>query len=418
MSRNSALSRGEVVYAEWARRIKRSALQEMLSIASGPDILSLALGLPAPELFPTAALLDAASRVLSTDRNSLQYSPPGRSLKTRIVELMATRGVECSENQVFLTCGAQQGMNLLTRLLLDPHGQLVTEEMSYPGFLQVVEPYQPEILAVPTDIRTGMDIDFLEDVLDSGARPAFIYSVTDGHNPLGVSLSPEKRKRLVDIARYHNAPIIEDDAYGFLNYGPSLHPPLRSLDDEMVYYVGSFSKILAPSLRVGWIVAPEAMVSRLSIVKEASDIDTSTFAQRVVLAYLETGALPGHLELLRREYGGRRDAMIAALEKYFPEDARWSTPDSGVFVWVELGVSVDMPSLLRAAVEDEKVAFIPGHAFYAGKGRFEKACMRLNYSNRGVDAIEEGVKRLGRVIGNLAVSSGCEEFACQLAGSG
>ena len=416
MSRNAALQRREVVYAEWARGIKRSALQEMLSIGSGPDILSLALGLPAPELFPTGALLDATSRVLSTDRNSLQYSPPSRSLKLRIVELMAMRGVECSESQVFLTCGAQQGMNLLTRLLLDPHGQLVTEEMSYPGFLQVVEPYQPEILTVPTDIRTGMDTGFLEDILESGARPAFIYSVTDGHNPLGVSLSPEKRRRLVDIARYYNVPIIEDDAYGFLQYDHALHPPLRSLDDEMVYYVGSFSKILAPSFRVGWIVAPEPMVSRLSIVKEAGDIDTSTFAQRVVLAFLETGELPDHLELLRREYGSRRDAMIAALEKYFPEDTRWSSPNSGVFVWVELGVSLDMPALLRAAVEVEKVAFIPGHAFFSGKGCFERPCMRLNYSNRGIDAIEEGVKRLGRAIESLAVRPGRRELAAQLIG--
>ena len=385
--------------ANWTRAVEVSALQEMLTVASRPEILSFALGLPAPELFPTDAYAEAVARVLSTDPAALQYGPPFRPLKRHIQALMRQRGVACTEEQIFLTTGAQQGMNLLAHLLLDHGGQVLTEELTYTGFQQVVESFEAETLTVETDLDSGLDVDAVDSILSGGARPAFIYTVTDGHNPLGVSLSPLKRKRLVEVARRHQVPIVEDDAYGFLHYEGAAPPPLRALDEEWVCYVGSFSKILAPSLRVGWLVVPEALMSKLSILKEANDINTATLAQRTVSAYLDGGALDGHLSRLRRQYRARRDQMLRALREYFPRDARWRTPANGVFIWVEFAGRLDMNQLLRAALEEERIAFVPGHAFYVRGARHkQRAAIRLNFSNCSVGRIEDGVKRLARLI--------------------
>jgi 2-aminoadipate transaminase len=388
----------EITLAHWAREIRLSALQEMLSAASRPDILSFALGLPAKELFPIQAFAQAMAQALASDARALQYSPPLESLKAHVVALMAERGVSCQPEQIFLTAGAQQGMNLLTRLLLDTGGKVLIEDLAYPGFRQVIEPYQPEILTVSLDLDTGMEVDEVESILARGARPAFIYTVTDGHNPTSVSLSMEKRLRLVQLARRYGVPIIEDDAYGFLSYGTASLPPMRALDAEIVFYVGSFSKILAPALRAGWIVATERLMPRLSIVKEASDIDTATFAQRCIAAYLDGGHLPAHLAELRREYAMRRDAMLAALQSHFPAGCRWRKPTNGVFIWVELPGTVNAYELLKIAIEDEKVAFIPGQAFQVSANGRESNAVRLNFSNCTLPQIEEGIFRLARAL--------------------
>ncbi|HEX8335668.1 MAG TPA: PLP-dependent aminotransferase family protein [Pyrinomonadaceae bacterium] len=391
------MSKEEVPLASWAGRTKRSELQRMLSLASRPGILSLALGLPAAELFPTEDFARAAAAVLAGEPRALQYSPPLQALKAHVVRLMALRGVECCESQVFLTAGAQQGLNMLARLLLDPGGCVLTEELCYPGLQQVVEPYLPEVLTVPTCTETGIDVEAVGRLLAGGARPSFIYTVTEGHNPLAVSMSRGKRERLVELAREFRVPVVEDDPYGLLFYDGELEPPMRALDEDWVFYVGSFSKVLAPSLRAGWCVVPEPLTRQLSIIKEASDIDTATFSQRAVSAYLDAGHLPAHLERLRREYGLRRDAMLRAVAEHFPGEAAWHKPTSGVFTWVELPREVDTGELLRAAVEDEQVAFIPGSAFDVhARGRTHG--IRLNFSHHPAPVIEEGVARIGRVL--------------------
>lgn len=383
--------------AAWTQQTKRSELQKMLALASRPGILSLALGLPAAELFPTEQLAQAAAAVLAQEPRALQYGPPAQSLKTHIVALMAQRGVECRESQIFLTTGAQQGLNMLARLMLDPGGQVLAEELCYSGFQQVIEPYQPEILTVPTDLTTGMDVDEVEWLLTNGARPALIYANTEGHNPLAVSLSRDKRERLVELAREFRVPIVEDDPYGLLYYEGMPAPPMRALDDEWVFYVGSFSKILAPALRVGWIVAPESLIQKLSIIKEASDIDTGTFSQRAISAYLDAGHLPAHVSRLRAAYGQRRDRMLRALKEQFPREARWRKPSGGVFAWVELPRRVDTSELLRASIEKEQVAFIPGHAFDLGINSRAHG-IRLNFSHHAPAVIEEGIARIARVL--------------------
>jgi len=381
--------------AGWARGLEQSALQKMLIATARPGIISFALGLPAVEFFPAEALAEATARVLSVNPGALQYSPPLQSLKQHVRELMKQRGVNCREEQIFLTAGAQQGMSLLSRLLLEPGGSVITEELIYSGFQQVLEPFQPHLLTVSTDAETGMDVDAVEQYLNDGARPNLIYSITDGHNPLSVRLSSSKRKRLVELAEQYRVPIIEDDAYGFLCYEDPL-PPLRALSERWVFYVGSFSKILAPALRVGWLVVPEELILPLSVIKESTDIDAAPLSQRIVNAYLDTGGLPAQIDMLRTQYGVKRDTMLRTLAENFPDAARWTKPDCGFFVWVELPAAVDVDELFRRALEDEHVAFIPGHAFSVNKKR--SSSIRLNFGHPTMARIEEGIPRLARVL--------------------
>jgi 2-aminoadipate transaminase len=394
-------SQTEVLLASWTNSIKRSALQEMLAAASRPGVISFALGLPAPELFPRTEFEEAVTSVLRADPRCLQYQPPFAPLKAQVVELMKRRGVSCREEQVFLTAGAQQGMNLLVHLLLEPGGQLLMEDVIYPGFQQVIEPFAPDVLPVPTDAHEGMDVEAVEAILKSGARPAFIYAIPDGHNPLSVSLSREKREKLVSLARTYGVPLIEDDAYGFLNYDGQLDPPMRSMDEDWVFYVGSFSKILAPALRVGWVIVPEKLMRPLSVIKEATDIDTATFSQRTVNAYLSAGHLPNHLARLHTEYRQRRDIMHQALLKNFPLSAQWQTPKSGVFMWVDLPGELDTSQLLKHAITQEQVAFVPGSAFRISTHWSQPQSLRLNFSHCAPPQIEEGIARLARAITEL-----------------
>lgn len=376
-------------------------MQEMLVAASRPGIISFALGMPAVELFPTTALAEAAERVLSANAVALQYSPPLQSLKQHVRELMKRRGVNCREEQIFLTAGAQQGMSLLSRLLLEPGGSVITEELIYTGFQQVLEPLQPRVLTVSTDAETGMDVEAVEQCLSGGVRrPSFIYAITDGHNPLSVRLHPSKRARLVELAEHYRVPIVEDDAYGFLCYENPL-PPLRALSERWVFYVGSFSKILAPALRVGWLVVPEELILPLSVIKESTDIDAAPLSQHIINTYLDTGQLPAQIDMLRTQYCLRRDVMLRALAENFPDAARWTKPDCGFFVWVELPPAVDVDELFRRAIEDEHVAFIPGHAFSVNKKRWDTSSIRLNFSHPTTAEIEEGVPRLARVLKSL-----------------
>jgi 2-aminoadipate transaminase len=388
--------------------MERSLLRQMIAVVSRPDILSFAGGLPAPELFPTTALAEAATRVLAGDPNALQYRPPFGPLKAHIVALMARRGVTCREEQVFITTGAQQALDVLTRLLLNPGGQVMLEESVYPGIQQVVAPLQPDILTVPTDLDQGLEVDAVAEWLRDGARPAFLYTIPEAHNPLGVSMSGERRRQLVALAQEYGLPLIEDDPYAFLCYDGRPQPPLRALNDEMVFYVGSFSKILAPAIRLGWLVAPEALTAKITVVKEAADLESSAFIQRIVAQYLDSGELPGHVERLCQAYGERRDAMLESLDAYFPGSARWTRPQAGMFLWVELPECCPAMELLNAAIERERVAFIPGNAFAVARGRSHPSradhvngaghCLRLNFSNCSPERIRDGIRRLGQVV--------------------
>lgn len=386
--------------AGWTQTMKRSILRQMLAVASRPGILSFAGGLPATEMFPAADYADAVNRVLAADPGALQYGPPFAPLKRHIVDLMAMRGVDCGEEQIFITTGAQQALNLLSRLLLNPGGQVIVEEMVYTGIRQALESYQPQIITIPTDLEFGLDVAAAETVLLSGARPAYLYAIPEAHNPLGVSIHPHRQEKLIALAQHYGMPIVEDDPYGLLSYDSSAVPPLRALDDQWVFYVGSFSKILAPALRLGWIVAPQDLIPRLTVVKEASDLETSRFIQRSVSEYLDSGHFPEHLERLRQVYRIRRDAMLRAIERHFPAGTCLSRPSGGMFIWVKLAPHIDTTEILPVAINEAKVAYIPGMAFAANPQSSIQAnnCLRLNFSNCSHELIEDGISRLGRLL--------------------
>ena len=391
----------EIALAAWAQDIRRSVLRQMIATVSRPGILSFAGGLPAPELFPAREYAAAVQRVLTDDPRALQYGPPFPPLKKHIVHLMARRGVHCVEEQIFLTTGAQQALNVVAHLLLNPGSQVALERLIYSGIRQAIAPFHPDVVTVPTDLDEGLALDVLEGHLQSGKRPAFLYAIPEAHNPLGVSLDQSAKQTMVEMARHYAFPIIEDDPYGFLHFGDRTPPPMRALDDRWVFYVGSFSKILAPALRLGWLIAPKELVPKLTVIKEAFDLESSALTQRAVSAYLDTGHLPSHLDMLRREYRIRRDAMLDAMARYFPPSARWTKPSGGMFIWVEMPPHVNAAAVLNRAVEEERVAFIPGSAFAAQPGSTENLaqnCLRLSFANCAPEAISEGISRLGRLL--------------------
>jgi len=376
--------------------LRRSLLREMVGVVSRPGILSLAGGLPDPDLFPTTHYAAAMASVLAKDDRALQYGPTWEPLREEIVRLMALRGVECTSDRIFLTSGAQQGLSLLAWLLVDSGAPVMTEEAIYPGLTQALAPLRPVHLTVPTDLERGIDVDAVAWKLARGPRPAFLYVIPDGHNPLGVSIAADARAGLVGLARRYRVPIVEDDPYGLLAHDTVHAPPLRALDAEWVIYVGSFSKIIAPGLRLGWMVVPPALLPPLAILKEASDLECSALTCRATAAYLQAGYLPGHLEILRREYRTRRDRMLAALARHLPGEARWTRPRGGFFTWVELPEGIDTMALLDRALE-EGVAFVPGRAFAVEAGAGARA-MRLSFSTATPHRIDEGVAALGRLV--------------------
>jgi 2-aminoadipate transaminase len=334
----------------------------------------------------------------------LQYGLPDDALKRQIAELMARRGVSCTEDQVFLTTGSQQAMDLASRLLVDPGDCVLLEQSIYDGIRMAVKARQPRVLPVATDPDEGIDLEDLEARLAGVERASFLYAMSEGHNPLGSSLAEDRKRGLVEIARRHELPIVEDDVYGLLGLDGDSPPPMRALDERWVLYLGSFSKILAPSMRVGWLVVPEDLIEPLTALKHSSDVDTSTFGQQVIARYLEQGRLPAHLDRLRAEYGRRRDAMLEALEKHFSGKARWTRPRAGIFVWLELPEGTDTTRLLEAAL-DEGVAFCPGEAFASMDPAPLRRSMRLSYAGSSPERIAEGVERLARVVaGNVKVA--------------
>lgn len=373
---------------------------ELKALLELPGVLSLAADLPAAELFPMSAVAQVSARLLAGDPDPAEYGTPFQPLKAQIVELMAMRGIRCRPEQIVLTTGVEGALDLLGRLLLDPGGQVLIEE-TVSEKARAAIPRETAILTVSTDSETGIDVDQVESLLAAGARPAFLYVIAEGHDPLGVSLSLEKRLRLVELARAYEVPILEDDTCGLLSYDGHPEPPLRALDGSWVVYLGSFSMLLAPALRAGWILLPDSPAPRLSGLP-AAELDVPSFSHRTISAFLEAGCLPEHLETIRAAYRRRRDTLLRTLQEHFPKGARWSRPSSGLYVWVELpdGLpeGITTMSLLREAVATENVVFTPGRVFASPESSHANRFLRLSFGNNPPHRIEEGVQRLARVI--------------------
>ena len=391
-------------YAQRTHGLSSSAIRELLKLTAQPDVISFAGGLPAPEVFPVEAFNEASQKVLREHGSTaLQYSttegyPPLREL---IAEMMTEDGFEVDPGQVLVTHGSQQALDLFGKIFINPGDHVALEQPTFLGALQAWKAYQAEYLTIPID-DDGMQVDRLEEVLRHG--PKFLYTMPTFHNPAGVTLSAERRRTLLELADQYGIPIVEDDPYSKLRYSGQPQSPLVALDARWrgatgegdVLYLGTFSKTLAPGLRLGWALAPTDVIRRMVQAKQGADLHTSTFTQMVAYEVARDGFIDEHAERIRAVYRERRDVMLNAIEANFPEGVAWTHPEGGLFLWVTLPEAIDAAELLETAVETEKVAFVPGHTLDPTEQI--RNTMRLNFSYANVDLIEDGIERLGRVL--------------------
>ena len=385
--------------AQRTAAMQSSVIRELLKFTMLPQVISFAGGLPAPAAFPVRDFQDACNWVLTHDAESaLQYGPTEGlpALKDYLIETMAKYEIPAVRENILFTNGSQQALDLLGRTFIDPGDKVVTGRPTYLAAIQAWNVYGARYVTVPLD-DDGMQMDELEKQLEANPGCKFIYVLPNFHNPAGTTLPLDRRLRLVELAVKHDLFIIEDDPYGELRYEGKDITPVFALHKENTVYLSTFSKTLAPGLRLGWIVAPEPVIAKLVQSKQATDLNTSTLIQYLANDICQRGLVRAHVRRVRRIYRERRDAMLAALEKYFPADASWTRPQGGLFLWARLPEGMDAEQLLKIAVE-EKVAFVPGHAFYPVGSEDGRCCMRLNFSYCPPDVIEEGIKRLGRAI--------------------
>jgi len=389
-------------YAQRTKTAKSSIIRELLKLTQRPEVISFAGGLPAPEVFPVARFQEACHRVLSTQASTaLQYGPTEgyRPLRELIVAHMSRYGILASVDNVLITSGSQQALDLIAKLLINRGDRILVESPTYLGALQAFDLMGAEYVTVPID-HDGLQTCNMEQALRSG--PKFMYILPNFQNPGGVTLSRARRDELVALSDKYGIPIVEDDPYGQLRYEGEHITPLVVLDrinlarDDgyklgNVIYLSTFSKVLAPGLRVAWIVAPPDVIAKLVQLKQSTDLHTSTFTQMVIYEAARDGFIDDHVKLIRATYKERRDAMLAALRDFFPPDVSWTHPQGGLFLWITMPPGVDSSRLLDLALR-QNVAFVPGEPFFPNGD--SGSHMRLNFSNAQPEQIREGIRRL------------------------
>ena len=348
--------------APWLHGRERSLLRRLVNHVDRRDVMSLAGGLPAVDLFPGAAYGEKLVELLA-DPLSVQYGPPSGALKEQVALLMQRRGVPCRPEEILITAGAQQALQVAVDALVATGECVALERFVYTGIREALAPHSPRILTLPSSLDDGLDVEALERYLLAGERPRLVYVIPDAHNPLGVSLTREKRERLVVLAEDYDFAILEDDPYGLLCCDGEFEQPLAALDSERVIHVGTFSKILAPALRLGWMRLPPPLVDTFAAVKEAGDLECSRLTMLAVERLLADLDFERHLELLRSTYRSRRDALLEELADRLPDGCAFSEPAGGMFVWVELPAGTDGERLLERALDEHGVAFVPAAAF-------------------------------------------------------
>lgn len=393
-------------FAQRTQRMSSSAIRELLKFSERPDIISFGGGMPAPDAFPVEEFREACDRVLiEKGAQALQYgATEGYSpLREMIARHSARYGIEVTSENILITSGSQQALDLLGKILINPGDRILVESPTYLGALQAWNAYQAEYVTVPMD-EHGMETDALEEALRSG--PKFIYVLPNFQNPTGVTLALERRKRLVELADQYGVPIVEDDPYGQLRYEGDHIASIVTLDGQFrnscetcyrgnVIYLSTFSKTLSPGIRLAWVIAPPEVIRKLVQAKQGADLHTATFNQIVAYEVAHGGFLDRHVNKIRDLYRERRDVMLAAMDGYFPPGCDWTHPEGGLFLWGILPENLNAADVFKEAVE-EKVAFVPGAAFYATGGGYNT--MRLNFSNARPEMIREGIARLGRVL--------------------
>ncbi len=393
-------------YAQRTQRMGSSAIRELLKLTEKPDIISFAGGLPAPDVFPVEQFQEACKCVLQDyGAQALQYGTTEGYLPLRdqIARHSARYGIEVTADNILITSGSQQALDLLGKIFINPGDRILVESPTYLGALQAWNAYGAEYVSVPMD-KSGMNTDALEEALRTG--PKFIYVLPNFQNPSGVTLSLSRRQRLIDLADQYGVPIIEDDPYGQLRYEGEHLPSVVLLDHRFrdktdaafsgnVIYLSTFSKILAPGIRLAWVIAPREVIQKLVQAKQGADLHTATFNQIVAHEVSRGGFLDEHIRLIRDTYRERRDVMLAAMDRFFPPEVDWTHPEGGLFLWGTLPSYLSSAEVLKAAVE-RKVAFVPGEPFHPNGGGHNT--MRINFSNATPDKIADGIRRLGEVI--------------------
>jgi 2-aminoadipate transaminase len=396
------LERYAGLFAQRTKVMTSSAMRDLMAITERPEVISLAGGLPDTSTFPPDSYASIMQQVAAEAcARALQYGPTEgmQVVKSCIVEVMAEEGTAVDPDDVLVTSGGQQVIDLLCKTLIDPGDVIVAEAPTYPGAIPAFTSYQADVVQVEID-GDGMLIDELEATLDAlerdGRRPKFIYTIPNFQNPGGVTMSLARRERLVEIAAERELLVLEDNPYGLLRYEGEPLPTLRSLDrSEFVVYLGTFSKILSPGIRLGWAAAPRPVLQKMNVGKQGVDLCSSSVTQCFVAAYFEAGRWQDYLGSLVRLYRRRRDIMFEALEGSFPRESEWTRPAGGLFLWATLPDYLDTTDLLARALQ-ENVAFVPGRAaFLDGRGG---SSMRLNFSGVGDDDIREGIRRIGEVV--------------------
>ena len=396
------LERYAGLFAARTQVMRSSAMRDLMALTERPEVISLAGGLPDTSTFPAEDLAAITAKMAAEDTaRALQYGPTDgvAAVKACIAEVMAAEGTAVDPYDVLVTTGGQQVIDLVCKTLVDPGDVIVAEGPTYPGAVPTFSAYQADVVQVPLD-EDGMRVDELEATLDrleaEGRRPKFVYTVPNFHNPGGVTMSLPRRRRLVQVAHERELLVLEDNPYGLLRYEGDPLPTLHALDHgRFVIYLGTFSKILAPGLRLGWAAAPGPVLEKLNLAKQGSDLCSSSFAQLFVVAYFRHARWQDYLESLKALYRKRRDVMLDALAEHLPPEASWTRPQGGLFIWATLPDFLDTTDLLARALS-RNVAFVPGRAaFLDGRGG---SSMRLNFSGVDEDAIREGVRRIGLVV--------------------
>ncbi len=401
-------------FAQRTQRMRSSAVRELLKLTEQPDIISFAGGLPAPDVFPVDQFQDSTCRLLKEHgTKALQYGTTEgyRPLREMIARHSSRYGIVIQPENVLITSGSQQALDLIGKVFINPGDHLVVERPTYLGALQAWNAYQAEYINVAMDDQ-GMIPEELDAALRKG--PKFIYALPNFQNPTGVTLSVERRHELIRLADHYGVPIIEDDPYGQLRYEGEHLPSLVTIDAEArshdgapytgnIIYLSTFSKILAPGIRLAWIVAPAEVIQKLVQAKQGADLHTSTFSQMLAYDVAHGGFLDQHIKVIRATYGLRREAMLKALDQYFPPEVTWTRPQGGLFLWATFPEYIDAADVLQAAVK-EKVAFVPGTSFFAdGTGR---NTARLNFSYCNEKTIEEGIHRLSVAVKQVLAAKG------------
>ena len=403
----------EYRYAHRTKSMGSSVIRELLKLTEQPDIISFAGGLPAPEVFPVKEFQAACNAVLQQHgAQALQYSTTEghRPLREMIARHNARYSVDVTADNILITSGSQQALDFVGRLFVNRGDYIVVESPTYLGALQAWNAYGAQYISVPMD-ENGMIVDELEEALRKG--PKFIYVLPNFQNPSGSTLSLERREKLIELADKYGVPIIEDDPYGQLRYEGEHLPSVVYLDSKFrgpngghysgnVIYLSTFSKLLAPGLRLAWVIAPPEVIRKLVMTKQAADLHTSSFNQYVAYEVGKGGFLDEHVKVIRATYMERRDVMLEMMEEMFPSEVSWTHPQGGMFLWGILPECMDAADALRIAIE-RKVAFVPGAAFHANGGGANT--MRINFSYSSPDTIREGITRLGTVLKELVHKS-------------